>query len=571
MSNPKIAVGYVRCSTELQEDSPEQQKKEILAFAERNGHSIIEWFVDFGISGTTFEQRPEFQRLKRKVEHHPRFEAVICYDESRWGRAIHSEDNTYFRRHFERHGVQVLLVKTAIDPNHEYAPMLKAFEGIQASQYSKKLSELTLRGAKSNGIYSSGGTAPYGYKRIAVNTKTGVEHELHHGEWSVPGQEKVKWGIGEADEVDIVRHIFDVRSRGIAYIVIAKELNDGHIACPRRGRWRNRDQKWSTVTIKTIIENPAYRGARVYNRLSMSKIQAEQRGREVNQKVKEYWRNDPSEWVVVEDAHPAIVDKDLWDKANSHRRPPGNKGNNGHTYRSRYLLTGLIKCSRCGFAFQGWSGRADGREYLRYIDGGWQSKRVCSHLGIDKDLLESFAIQSVKETLSEPTFIKCVEQELKALQENGPSNRLRERQRLLRQIAEVDGRIGYLTAAIERGKAVDTLLDCLERVEAEKRDLRRSLTQVDSTAEQQAEIMNYGKQVADFILNFEANFERAPIEERKLLMQKVISEIVVDRDQNVVRFYVRRVPAVSPALEGLLENKRALTEPVSARSSGGRT
>jgi len=44
-----------------------------------------------------------------------------------------------------------------VDPKNEFAPMLKAFEGVQASQYSKKLSELTLRGAKNNGIYSNGG------------------------------------------------------------------------------------------------------------------------------------------------------------------------------------------------------------------------------------------------------------------------------------------------------------------------------------------------------------------------------------------------------------------------------
>jgi len=38
----KSAVGYVRCSTEMQEDSPDQQKKEILAYAERMGYRIVE-------------------------------------------------------------------------------------------------------------------------------------------------------------------------------------------------------------------------------------------------------------------------------------------------------------------------------------------------------------------------------------------------------------------------------------------------------------------------------------------------------------------------------------------------
>ena len=162
MANKIPAVGYVRCSTEMQEDSPEQQKKEIVAFADARGYNIGEWFVDFGKSGTTFDQRAEFQRLRQATENHPSFKAVICYDESRWGRAIDAEENTFWRVHFRRCGVDVILVKTSIDPKNEFAPMLKAFEGVQASQYSKKLSELTLRGAMNNGRFSSGGTAPYG-------------------------------------------------------------------------------------------------------------------------------------------------------------------------------------------------------------------------------------------------------------------------------------------------------------------------------------------------------------------------------------------------------------------------
>ncbi|MBI1803686.1 MAG: recombinase family protein [Ignavibacteriae bacterium] len=103
----KAAVAYVRCSTEMQEDSPEQQKKEIVAYAEKHGCQIIDWFVDFGKSGTTFEQRPEFQRLKTTIDCKPNFQAVICYDESRWGRAIDSEENTYWRVYFRQRRVDI--------------------------------------------------------------------------------------------------------------------------------------------------------------------------------------------------------------------------------------------------------------------------------------------------------------------------------------------------------------------------------------------------------------------------------------------------------------------------------
>ena len=75
--------------------------------------------------------------------------------------------------------------------------------------------------------------------------------------------------------------------------------------------------------------------------------------------------------------------------------------------------------------------------------------------------------------------------------------------------------------------------------------------------------------VAKFILNFEEKFENAPIDEKKLLVKKMISEIVVDREKGVARFYIRRVPAVSPELEKLYEKKRVPAGVASTQSSGG--
>jgi DNA invertase Pin-like site-specific DNA recombinase len=240
MEHPKNAVGYIRCSTEMQEDSPEQQRKEIIAFAGRNNFNMVEWFEDFGVSGTTFD-RPGFRRMAAKIAAGPDFELVICYDESRLGRSIDPDEAAHWRFKFRKKNVKILLVHTSIAPDHEMAPMVRALEGMQASQYSKKLSEVTKRGAMSNGPYSNGGTPPYGYIRIAVNSKTGNKRILQHGEWSISGQEKVLWDIGKPEEVEIVKLIFARRAIGTAAVLIAGELNDKNIPCPQRGRWRNKD------------------------------------------------------------------------------------------------------------------------------------------------------------------------------------------------------------------------------------------------------------------------------------------------------------------------------------------
>jgi DNA invertase Pin-like site-specific DNA recombinase len=326
------AVGYIRCSTEEQNDSPEQQKREILTFAKKNNLEILEWFVDFGKSGTTFEQRPEFRRLRAVIEDKPKFHAVICYDESRWGRAIDSDENIYWRVYFRKHGVEVLLVKTSVDPTNEFAPMLSAFEGVQASSYSKKLSELILRGALANGIYSNGGFAPYGFKRKAINIRTGEERVLEKGQHAVHKQEKVIWIPGDQNEIKIVQRIFEERASGKSAYLIAKDLNKDGIP-PPAGRGT-----WGATKVSSIIINDTYYGARVYNRRSYSKIIARQQGRQIRYDVdRDYKFNDKSDWLLHENAHESIVTKELWNKANEmKRRYSGPKKKN---HDAPYLLT----------------------------------------------------------------------------------------------------------------------------------------------------------------------------------------------------------------------------------------
>src|SRR3989339_6419 len=90
----KRAVAYIRCSTDMQaETSPEQQKEIINDWAIKHHFSIIDWYNDVGKSGTSFEKRPEFNRLLSTVRSKPAFSTVIVLDETRWGRAGADDSN----------------------------------------------------------------------------------------------------------------------------------------------------------------------------------------------------------------------------------------------------------------------------------------------------------------------------------------------------------------------------------------------------------------------------------------------------------------------------------------------
>lgn len=57
--NPKIAIGYLRVSTDRQELGPEAQRAAIEAYAAREGVAVAAWHVDAGVSGASpIEARP---------------------------------------------------------------------------------------------------------------------------------------------------------------------------------------------------------------------------------------------------------------------------------------------------------------------------------------------------------------------------------------------------------------------------------------------------------------------------------------------------------------------------------
>ena len=58
-NNPRTAVGYIRVSTEEQHLGPEAQRAAILAWATREGVSVLSWHTDAGVSGAAeLDNRP---------------------------------------------------------------------------------------------------------------------------------------------------------------------------------------------------------------------------------------------------------------------------------------------------------------------------------------------------------------------------------------------------------------------------------------------------------------------------------------------------------------------------------
>ncbi|HLP17939.1 MAG TPA: recombinase zinc beta ribbon domain-containing protein, partial [Bacteroidota bacterium] len=250
---------------------------------------------------------------------------------------------------------------------------------------------------------------------------------------------------------------------------------------------------------------------------------------------------------------------------------------NNEALTSNYLLTGLIRCERCGFAFQGQTQRVKGYVYPRYIDGGYQAKRVCTYIALPKDDVENFAFSSILETITNPKTLELVDTLITRLSTHKQTFADATLQAVNRELDAVERKKGNILETLSLAENEQTrraLMDKLGSLESEQTKLEIKISSLKSESRAERDFISLAHSVKNFMTKFESIYTNAPLYERKEIFKKCLQKIVVDREKNVVRVFVWVIPAVYglPHLD-MFKNKSALTsdELVSARSSGART
>ncbi len=557
----KRAVAYIRCSTDMQaETSPEQQREIINDWALKNQFTILEWYNDIGKSGTSFEKRPEFRRLLETVNSNPKFSTVIVLDETRWGRAG-ADDSNYYKTMFKKvANVDVVMVRSmARTGNTTMDSMLSAFEGGLSREESVKKSERTYDGCKSAAKKgnSAGGWPPYGYRRVAVNIHTQTRRILNvlkdasglvilssQGipltEQIRPKEEHTVWEPGDPEEIKVVKKIFDLRvNYKYGYTKIANYLNEAGLKCVQRGRWSNKDQKWSQGTIRNIIINPSYRGARVYDRVKKNGI-----GRYA-QRYREY---DKSKWIFTENAHEAIIDSKQWYLANQETIDTQNGLKSKQRFDSPYLLSGLIKCSHCGFNFNGrtqLNGTKQNRWKKRmYMDSANLSKgsSVCKFMSIDAEILEQEIVKEIKNIIVTSNAVNQIKKLIQDCLESEANNKQSDLERIDFELKNNEKKIDSLLLLAERGVNLEKITERLKelQIEKSKMDDLKKVCQINHQVMMHND--NLSEKVNIFFENFEKLFDNAPTSEKKALINQMVERIVVDRESGIVKCYLYKLP-----------------------------
>lgn len=283
---------YIRMSTELQLESPENQERAIRVYAAEYGIEIVKTYADLGVSGINTEKREQFQTLIDDVEQGRNTYNIVLYlDESRWGRFVDSREADFHRMRLERKNVICQSCEKPLTLTSNIADrIMTLLRDESASDYCRQLSQKVWAGqcnlvAKG---YRQGGVAGFGLRRILLDETGNPKQELTIGQRKSLLTERVILMPGPDEERQTVLWIYDQFIAGTSETEIADHLND-------QGIKNHFGRSWSRGTVCEVLTNEKYVGNNLFNRTSG--------------KMKSRAKPNPeSEWVRKERAFEPIVD-----------------------------------------------------------------------------------------------------------------------------------------------------------------------------------------------------------------------------------------------------------------------
>lgn len=397
----KIAVAYLRMSTDDQTTSIEIQKNEILkVFADR--FTIIEWYVDEGRSGShSAEKRLEFQRLLKDAER-KQFQVVLCYDLSRFSRQDAIEAASA-KKVLRDNGIGLITVlEGESDWETSTGRIVDSVMTEAQHEYSVKLSKRVIDGKKlsfekKDGV--PGQVTPYGYSRL-ITDPSGIQRVVPRTErFERPKGWRQTFIPGEDSEVEIVRWLFDeFNTRDVSFQRLATELNGKGVPSPN-------GQKWNYMTIHDILINVRYAGGLSFGKNATGKHHRLVGGEVVKNSDHETHCRKKAGFLVQYDTHEAIVARDLFDAVQIKVQRRWRTGK--HASRD-FALTGVLYCGHCQKPLYGNEREGSGKHKkgVRYICKGLHRGSDCGQWGVREDEILPFIIKTVIKHIDQQELLK---------------------------------------------------------------------------------------------------------------------------------------------------------------------
>ncbi len=384
----KTFIEYLRVSTEMQVDgySLDGQHNRILRFGEREEMVCVGKYQDAGKSGKSIEGRPDFKKMLADIENGLQVDYVLVYKLSRFGR--NAADILNSLAVLQSYGVELICVEEGIDSSQTSGKLLISVLSAVAEIERENILEQTMNGRKEKARQGewNGGPPPYGYSL--------KDNKLYI----------------EKNEAEIVRLIYQKYvDENIGYVGIAKYLNYQNV--DKNPRKSNQTKAWSGHFIQIILDNPIYCGKIAFGRRVRQKVKG------TKNEYKTVWADD---YIICEGKQEAIVEQELWDRVQEKRKRTGFKFASRIGRDRVHLLTGLLRCPKCGGSMYcnrtEWTKRdGEHKDVYYYYCGNSKADRghLCDYKAkLKKKDIEPFVIETIKALVKDKQFAQAIQERI---------------------------------------------------------------------------------------------------------------------------------------------------------------
>ena len=483
----KRAILYARVSSQRQADkdlSIPSQFAQMRQYCADNNWRIIEEIADEAESGRYIHRQGIQKIMSQARQTPPPFDALLVWKLSRFARNLRDAVNLEFE--LKQNGIEVISISEPLDESpmgHSFRNMMHVVN----QMYSLQLSEDTKRGMSENARrgYFNGSICPMGYKiESCVDEKSNIKKRI----------------VVDPVVAPMIKQIFKMYLRGGGYRYIANELN-------RQGYRTVKEKPFNNNQVGYILKNDIYVGT--YR-----------------------WGN-----VEIKDHHPSIIDNKTYEKAQQIMKTRDPTRFHARQINSRYLLSGLAYCGKCGSKMIGHSAKSGKYCYYAcqlYVKAGVE---CCDTKFIPKDKLEIDVLDTLQERLLQPSEIQKLLTIINSHITETAQEFTQEIENKKRELGRIETRLDKLYTALETGAiSLDLLAPRLKQVITEKTELESELANLESQSIDRLQILE--TDVEKHIRNIRSLFNEGTFEDKQAFLRSFVQKVTITDDDILIEYTV---------------------------------
>ena len=491
-------------------------------------------YEDEGFSGGN-TKRPKFQEMLSDIKL-KKFDTLICYRLDRISRNVADFSSTL--ELLQDNNIDFISIKEQFDTS---TPMGRAmvyissvFAQLERETIAERVRDNMLQLAKTGRWL--GGQEPFGFKSEKI-----IYIDENFNERSLMKLSPVK------DELEVVKLIFDKYLETNSITQVTNYLQDNLYKGKNGG-------DWGTTQVKKILSSAIYviSTEETHNYLKSLGINVygEPNGNgylSYNKTRKMIFDRDITEWIYAVAKHKGVIDSKTWLtvqsilEKNKHKKIKRTATGTNNTA----LLTGILKCSKCGSNMiikQGHKSKTEeGKRYDYYVCSKKDNSRgkKCDNKNVRADRLDSIVLRELK-NYNKDYLEKSLIEILNTATDN--SNNINKINKLNLEISEKETSISNLVKQLSSAPneiVANYIMEEINKLSNDISEAKKLLEKLKENKETKKNDIDNLNLILDMLNTFNGTFDFIEdIPQKRLMLQTLLSSAIWDGENYEVKLNI---------------------------------